>query len=147
MRSPLSTQAKQKISDGMKRAHQRRRETQDPTKVRISELAANFALGHPDGKPPARVRNFGGIGRDVTKVLPQSRADRIQQSNADAASHRETVNETAREFGLIRADQRKAKMMGESGGKVSPPVAPKLSKRDLKRRELMDKRPERISVA
>lgn len=147
MRSPLSTQAKQKISAGMKRAHQRRREVQDPTKVRIAELAANFALGHPDGKAPARVRNFGGIGRDVTKVLPQSRAERTQKLTADAAARREDVNQTAREFGLIRADEKKAKAMGESGGKISPPVAPAPSKRDLKRRQLMDQRPERISVA
>ncbi len=147
MRSPLSTHAKLKISDGMKLAHQRRRNANDPTKVRIAELAANFALGHPDGKPPNRVRNFGGIGPDVTKVVPQSRADRLQQLNADAASHRANVNETVRKFGLIRADQRKAKMMGESGGNISPPVSPTPSKRDLKRRQLMDQRPERISVA
>lgn len=119
-----------------------KKDAANPTTVRRRELSAAFALGHPDGKAPARVRNFGGLGKDVTPITPQSRAERERAAIQAGQEHLAEVKEGATQ----RARERQTRTEGVSGGQTTAPQAPQPSRAQTARAELAAKRAEASRV-
>jgi hypothetical protein len=82
MGRPQSPETRKKIGESVKKTRQNKAEVQSPTAKMRQHLSDNFALGHPDGLAPARVRNFGGLGKEVTKIVPVARLQRELEEKA-----------------------------------------------------------------
>lgn len=111
-----SEETKAKISAAMRLSHAARRERNNPTAQKMKKVGEKFAEGHPDGMSPARIRNYGGLGRDVEVIDP------IQKSDATLPSHEEKVRAEAEERGFRSTEDRKVAAEGEHGGTIRPPT-------------------------
>ena len=74
-----SDQTKQRISEGMKQAHERKKLAQNPTNQRAKQLHDKFQGSTTELISP-RIRNYGGIGRDVTTSTPEIKASPAERS-------------------------------------------------------------------
>lgn len=106
MGKPHTEATRLKISEGQKRAHERRRIQANPTTRRMNELAGKFAQG---GTTPAHVRNYGDIGRDVSPKTPVSHRPEV----AGELSQEQQAEVTAQALGLQRTADVKARKAGE----------------------------------
>ncbi len=126
-----SDQTKQRISQGMKQAHSRRKLAENPTNQRAKVLHDKFQGSTTELISP-RIRNYGGIGRDVTTVTPE-----IKPSPAELAVQLEN---RASELGLTRPFEVKIAKEGQRfvAGAPEHPSTKSQSERKL----LMAKRAE-----
>ncbi len=126
-----SDQTKQRISAGMKQAHSRRKLAKNPTNQRAKELHDRFQGSTTELVSP-RVRNYGGIGRDVTRAVPE-----IKPSQAELAA---ALENRATELGLTRPADVKIAKEGQRYVPTSPDYSQ--TKSQTERKVLMMKRAE-----
>jgi len=101
-----SEETRRKIGNGVREAAKTRRALNSNMGKNMQKVAEGFAKGHPDGKGPSKVRNYGDFG-----VVPR------EAVNTDHAS---ASLPERKEYDPKRIEEFKKRKEGEKGGQVKP---------------------------